>query len=216
MRYFLLALPLMCAPGLSSAQQPMLAGSTSASRLPDDGVRLAPGDVVRINVWRRPELTGDFTVAADGSLSHPLYRNVNVSGVPSTVIEERVRAFLVKFNEDPQFSIEPLVRVAVGGEVKTSNVYNLSPHTTVGQAVEIAGGVTERGHRDDVLLLRDGREYRVDLTKPSVGGAGMLVRSGDEILVRRHKDMFREYIVPFAAVAGAVAAILNASQRRHP
>src|SRR5205807_6485967 len=43
---------------------------------------LTPGDSVWIMVWRKPEFTGEFAVAADGSISHPVYRAVVVGGVP--------------------------------------------------------------------------------------------------------------------------------------
>jgi hypothetical protein len=32
---------------------------------------LRPGDVVRIDVWQKPELSGEFRVGIDGSLVHP-------------------------------------------------------------------------------------------------------------------------------------------------
>jgi len=34
---------------------------------PPEQPMLSGGDSVRINVWRRPELSGDFVVAPDGS-----------------------------------------------------------------------------------------------------------------------------------------------------
>src|ERR1700736_1850648 len=49
---------------------------------------LSPGDVVRIVVWRKPEFSGDFVVAPDSSITHPLYREVKVVGVPLHVVEE--------------------------------------------------------------------------------------------------------------------------------
>ena len=41
---------------------------------------LKPGDMVRVTVWRKPELSGDFRVLADGSIAHPLYQAINVTG----------------------------------------------------------------------------------------------------------------------------------------
>lgn len=179
----------------------------------DDGVRLAPGDVLRVMVWRRPEMSGDSVIGDDGTLNHPLYRAVHVTGVPISVVEERVRAFLKRFNDDPQFSIEPMVRVSLSGEVRNANVYTLSPRTSIAQAVEMAGGVTERGRREDVRLLRGGNTYPVDLTRPDARSPLGPVRSGDQIFVRRHHDFFREYLAPGAAVTAAIAAVVNATQK---
>ena len=201
---------------LTAAQAPTQAGLPSAA-LPasvDDGVRLGPGDILRVTVWRRPEMSGDCVVGDDGLLNHPLYRTVSVTGIPMSTVEARMRAFLKRFNDDPQFAIEAMVRVSVTGEVRNANVYTLSPRTTIAQAVEMAGGVTDRGRRDDVLLLRSGRTNQVDLARPEAGFAQAPVRSGNQIIVRRHVDFFREYLAPGAAVAAAIAAILNASQGR--
>jgi len=43
---------------------------------------LRPGDVLRINVWRHPELSGDFVVAPDSTLVDPVYQVVKVAGHP--------------------------------------------------------------------------------------------------------------------------------------
>src|SRR5215210_2620316 len=40
-----------------------------------DQTMLSPGDSVRIVVWRKPEFSGDFVIAPDGSVSHPLFRD---------------------------------------------------------------------------------------------------------------------------------------------
>src|SRR4051812_15189440 len=66
-------------------------------------VILAPGDSVRVVVWRKPEMSGDFIVAPDGSITHPLYRSVRVGGVPFATAEANVRTFLARFEQDPQF-----------------------------------------------------------------------------------------------------------------
>lgn len=170
---------------------------------------LRAGDAVRITVWRKPELSGEFLVAADGSLTHPLYRTVQVMGVPLTTIEQRVQTFLARFEENPQFVVEPLLRVAVGGEVARPNLYNLRPETSIAQAVALAGGANERGRADQVHLFRDGTRQVLDLTNPESNAGRMPVRSGDEIIVARRRAVFREVVAPVMTVIGAVAAITN-------
>jgi len=46
---------------------------------------LRPGDVLRITVWRHPEMSGEFVVAPDSTLVHPLYQVVKVAGAPLPV-----------------------------------------------------------------------------------------------------------------------------------
>jgi protein involved in polysaccharide export with SLBB domain len=174
-----------------------------------EAILLGPGDVVRITVWRRPELSGEFIVAADGSLTHPLYRTLRVIGVPLPILETRVQSFLQRFDESPQFVVEPLFRVAVGGEVKRPDLYTLSPETSLAQAIALAGGATERGRQDGVRLLRDGRVTVLDMTRPEAATMRMRIRSGDELTVERRRSVFREYIAPAVTLTGATAAILN-------
>ena len=169
---------------------------------------LNPGDVLRITVWRKPELSGEFIIASDGTVSHPLYRNVRVTGIPLPTVEARVRDFLGTLEENPQFVVEPLLRVSVAGEVRQPNVYNLRLETSLAQAVAIAGGTTERGRRDRVVLVRDNRETIVNLRKPDQTGAGMPVRSGDQIVVERESRPW-DTVGPIVSILGATAAIVS-------
>ncbi len=173
---------------------------------------LSPGDSVRIVVWRKPEMSGDFIIAPDNTISHPLYRAVRVGGVPFTSAEANVRTFLARFEQDPQFVIEPLVRVAVSGEVGRPQVFAVRPETTIGEAVAQAGGPNQFGKRDHVRVLRKDaaggqRELIVSLLEPT-GSAGMLrVHSGDQIVVDRKKSFFREVFLPALGVLGSAASI---------
>jgi protein involved in polysaccharide export with SLBB domain len=52
------------------------------NRPSSDQAVLSPGDSVRIVVWRKPEFSGDFVVAPNGTITHPLFRAVQVGGIP--------------------------------------------------------------------------------------------------------------------------------------
>ena len=190
-------------PGLAQS------GVSQTPRSIVDSGALAPGDVVRITVWRKPELSGEFPVTGNGTIAHPLYRDVPVTGVPIGTVEARLRGFLAKFEANPQFVVEPLLRVAVGGEVRTPNLYNLRPETSVSQAVALAGGPTERGRRDRLRLVRGGSDLIVDLRRVDATGAGMPIRSGDQITVEQTPAVFRDYVAPIVSVLGGVAAIVS-------
>ena len=176
---------------------------------PRDSLILRPGDALRITVWRNAELSGEFSVAGDGTITHPLYRTVRVGGVPLSAAELRLRTFLLQFENNPEFVVEPLLHVAIGGEVVRPNLYTLRPETSIADAVALAGGPTDRGKLNHVRLLRDGTETVLDLTKPQAGAATLPIHSGDQILVDRKKAVFRETLGPIITVAGATAAILN-------
>ena len=205
----LLALPLLllllsAAPAEAQAQGP--ASDTQQMTM------LAPGDSVRIVVWRKPEMSGDFIVAPDNTVSHPLYRSVRVGGVPFNTAESNVRTFLARFEQDPQFVIEPLVRVAVSGEVGRPQVFAVRPETTIGEAVAQAGGPNQFGQRDKVRVLRKDpsgrqRELVVSLLDPESPSATIRVHSGDQIVVDRRHSFFREIFLPALGVLGSAASI---------
>jgi polysaccharide export outer membrane protein len=173
---------------------------------------LSPGDSVRIVVWRSPELSGDFVVGPDGTITHPLYRTVKVAGLPMSTIEANLSRFLSTYQSNPQFVIEPLVRVAVSGEVPRPAVLALRPETTVAEAVARAGGLTQFGRRNKVRLVRtqpngSEREVYVDLSNPADPFGSGPVHSGDLILVDRKKSIFRDIVLPVIGLAGSVASL---------
>jgi protein involved in polysaccharide export with SLBB domain len=175
-----------------------------------ESVALTSGDAVKITVWRRPELTGEFTIAADGSINHPLYRSVIVAGLPFATVEERLRKFLETLETNPQFVVQPLLRVSVGGEVRQPSLYRFPPETSIAEAVALAGGVSERGRLDRVKLMRsDGTVLRVDLTQPDESVAQQPINSGDQIFVERRISFFREYIAPAGSIMAALVSLAN-------
>src|SRR5215218_9301245 len=68
-----------------------------------DAVMLRPGDAVQITVFRKPELSGEFTISASGSIDHPLYQAVPVAGVPLSVARQRLNEFLKGWEAEPYF-----------------------------------------------------------------------------------------------------------------
>src|SRR5918993_3662261 len=145
-------------------------------------IMLAPGDSVRVTVWRKPEMSGDFIVGPDGTITHPLYRTVRVGGVPFTTAEVNIRNFLARFEQDPQFVMEPLVRVAISGEVGRPQVFAVRPETSIGEAVAQAGGPNQFANRNHVRVLRKDaggrpRGLGVNPPRPGRSSAAFCVRS---------------------------------------
>ena len=170
---------------------------------------LRPGDLVRVSVWRKPELSGDFLLAADSTLKHPLYQDVKIGGLTVAAAREVLVTFLKKLENSPQVSIEPLFRVAVAGEVIHPNLYSLSPETTIAEAVATAGGPTQFGLPERVRLFRDGKESFIDMTEPSGIAITTAIASGDQIYLIRRGSFLRDIGIPLMGALGSVAAIVN-------
>jgi polysaccharide export outer membrane protein len=168
---------------------------------------LQPGDALRVVVWRKDELSGEINVAADSTLAHPLYRGIHVVGLPLSTVEALVRERILRFEANPELVVQPLYRVAVGGEVRQPNAYVFGPEVTVLQAVARAGGLTDRGRLDRVRLIRNGVRQVVDLSGTNSAQASLPIQSGDQIFVERRRDLFREAVVPAASIVAALAAV---------
>jgi polysaccharide export outer membrane protein len=187
----------------AAAQQPRSQGEQAV---------LTPGDSVRIVVWRKPEFSGDYVVAPDNTITHPLFRAVKVGGIPFATAEANLRGFLSRFEENPQFVMEPLIRVSVSGEVTRPQVFATRPETTIGEAVARAGGTTETGARNRIRVLRfepggQQAQLTVNLSDPNSTTATLPVRSGDQIVVDRRKSFFKDILQPALVVIGSVASI---------
>jgi polysaccharide export outer membrane protein len=200
---FLTLLALVFFPAFASAQE---------SRASTGQAVLSPGDSVRIVVWRKPEFSGDFVVAPNGTITHPLFRSVQVAGMPFANAEANVRKFLVRFEENPEFVMEPLIRVAISGEVDKPQVFALRPETTIAEAVARAGGTTELGARNRVRVVRlnpsgEQEQLIVNLTDPTAGYGRIPVRSGDQIIVDRRKSFLKDVLLPTLGVIGSIASL---------
>jgi polysaccharide export outer membrane protein len=157
-------------------------------------------------------MSGDFIVGPDGTITHPLYRAVQVGGIPFATAQNNLRTFLARFEQDPQFVAEPLVRVAISGEVGRAQVFALRPETSIAEAIAQAGGPNQFAKRDRVRILRREaggrqREFFVDLLEPQGAAATLRVHSGDQIVVDRRKSFFRDILIPTLTVIGSAASI---------
>jgi polysaccharide biosynthesis/export protein len=196
----------------------MILPATAQQTAPAGGV-LSPGDSVRISVWRSPEMSGDFVVGPDGSITHPLYRTVKVAGVPMSTVEANLGRFLATFQTSPQFVVEPLIRVAVSGEVTRPTVFALRPQTTVSEAVARAGGLNQFGKTRARLVRTDAagaqREIFFELRNPGDPIGSGPVHSGDLIVIDRKRSILREVVLPVVGLVGSVASVVLLIQRNN-
>lgn len=198
-----LVLAALAAPPALTAQAPARSATPST---------LEPGDTVRIMVWRRPEFSGDFVIGQDGTITHPLYRAIKVGGVPIPQAEDNIRRFLGQYDQNPQFVMEPLISVAVSGEVSRPAVFAVQPKTSIAEAVARAGGTTQFGKRDKVRIFRSEGggsrdELYGNLMDPTDPVAQSPVHSGDQIIVDRKTSFFKDILVPTLGVLGSIASI---------
>ena len=120
---------------------------------------IAPGDVLRLSVWKEPELTTDIFVRLDGRITVPLVGDIKVSGRTTESVATEVRTKLRAFLEVPLVTITVAqatsARFYVVGEVTTSAAFPLTGRITVLQAIAVAGGFRTFAKRERIVIIRE-------------------------------------------------------------
>lgn len=199
-------------PPLFLGAQAVSAQSPSGSSVAEEVV-FRPGDVVQITVWRKPELSGEFVVAADGSIGNPFYADVKIAGAGVGDARQRIRNHVARIEADPLVWVEPVFRVAVVGEVRQPGLFPVRYPTTLGQAIAQAGGTTDAARLDRIQFVRNGVTQVVNLRDPAAAAARTVLLSGDEIVVPRRSTTFRDSLVPISTLASIAALLVTITSR---
>jgi polysaccharide biosynthesis/export protein len=159
---------------------------------------LAPGDILKITVFKNSDLSVDVRVSEAGLISYPLIGSVPVSGLTLPAAERKIGQML----RDGGFVVNPQVNilltqafgnlVSVIGEVNTAGRYSLD--TAGGHLsgmLAAAGGVAQTG--GDLVIVsgtRNGKPFRreVDIVKMSLSGnpaEDIELVGGDTLFVNR-------------------------------
>jgi hypothetical protein len=112
---------------------------------PAQGYRLDTGDQLRVTVFNQAQLTGDYRVGADGTISMPLIGEVSARDQTTGELEQTLTR---RLSVEKNLLVEPSVNVQVEtyrpffilGEVRNPGEYPCPYDTTVLSAVAIAGG----------------------------------------------------------------------------
>lgn len=165
------------------------------------------GDVLQITVWDHPELTipagsmrsaqeSGNLVHSDGSIFYPYVGKLHVEGMKVTEIREMITDRLDEYIEAPQVDVAVAgfrsKRIYVTGAVNQPGTYPITnvPMRLV-DAVSAAGGIGENANWSQVILSRDGEEYRLSLRGIYENGnaaQNVLLRPGDVVNVSRSDD----------------------------
>ncbi len=174
----------------------------------DPAAALSPGDVVRIAVWREPDLSGDFVVDERGIVTLPLLGRLDVAALPLTRLRDSlVSAYSVQLR-NPSITVTPLRRVYVLGEVMKPGLYPADLTMGLAGVIALAGGATPAGDLRKIRILRGGQviHNRIDATS-SISIRDL--RSDDHIFVERRSWMDRNSAVFLSGGLSALTLVLS-------
>jgi len=120
--------------------------------------RLRTSDVVEISFTVAPEFNQTLTVQPDGYVMLKDAGMVEVEGLNLEEFTASVQKAYGGYLHDPQVAVAlkdfDRPYFVVGGQVGKPGKYELRSDTTVTEAVEIAGGLTEQSKHSQVVLFR--------------------------------------------------------------
>lgn len=158
------------------------------------GYTVKPGDILRISVWKEPDLSGPVLVTPDGSFSFPLVGQVDARNKNVTELTQTISERLKKFIADPVVTVGVQeihgMKVFVIGQVNKPGEFVLNVAVDVMQALSMAGGTTPfAGLKDISIIRRTGATQKMipfDYEKAAKGKSleqNVMLDSGDVVVV---------------------------------
>jgi len=163
-----------------------------------------PGDMIRLKIWREPDMSGDVAVDEQGIATLPRLGALRVAGMRADSLKQLLIRSYAKYLRDPAVDITILRRVTILGAVRTPNVYHVDPTMTVSDALALAGGAAQDGKVDEVELRR-GNKYAIVKLSRGTRLSDTPLRSGDELYVPLRSWLSRNAGLVVAAVGTAVS-----------
>ncbi len=173
---------------------------------------IGPQDVLTVTVYDHADLSGKFSVEADGTLTFPLIGRVKAAGLTLRALEDTLKTqFADGYLKSPQVAVAideyKSQRVFVMGEVRGPGAYQLTGDMTIIEALAKAGGVTQTS-AEEILVVRpsasaksagpaapndtESTVLKVNIRELQAGALSqnLLLRDGDTIVVGRSQAVY--------------------------
>lgn len=166
---------------------------------------MLPGDVIKIAVWREPELSGQFTVQEDRTVALPRLGSYSVVGKTPADVEAELLAEYSRTLRDPVVEIVILKRIVITGEVRTPGLYPVDPTMTLTDALTLAGGPLPNAKENRVDLIRGGERTEYNLEKVTLT-RDIALLSGDQLYVPKKHWIVRNWRW-YTTIAGTLMSV---------
>jgi polysaccharide export outer membrane protein len=160
----------------------------------DPEYKIGPQDMLRVDVWKEPDISRIVPVRPDGKITLPLVNDVQAAGLTTTQLAAKIAEGLKKYITSPQVTVGVTEinsrRIFVNGEVARPGAFPLLPNMTVLQALSSAGGFTQFAREKKIYILRmeNGKQVKYPFNyKEAVSGKNVeqniILQGGDIIVV---------------------------------
>jgi len=189
----------------SAAPPPTVNGPTEAPKVPQSvpsdtvGLPIDPKtyvigaeDILRIMVWREPDLSGVKGVRPDGKITMPLIGDLQAESLTPDRLTAQLKQALSEFVKQPEITVE-VIQVnsksySITGGVNRPGRYPLVVSKTVFEAVNDAGGFREFANQKAIIVMRkDGKRLQFnykEFVKGKHPEKNIVLQNGDTVLVK--------------------------------
>ncbi|MBZ5558456.1 MAG: SLBB domain-containing protein, partial [Acidobacteriia bacterium] len=174
---------------------------------------VGPQDVLTINSYDQADLSGKFTIEADGTFTYPMIGRVKAGGLTLRAIEAAIKKQLVDegFFRNPQITVSVETyksqKIFVVGEVRSPGTYPLSGEMNLVEAIARAGSTLPSASGEAIIVHpaisgvsgptlpnqdAAAKSERVDLRAMQNGvfTQTTILRDGDTIFVPRAESVY--------------------------
>jgi polysaccharide export outer membrane protein len=164
------------------------AGEPAASAAVAADYRLVPGDKLRVEVYKDPQLSQSLQVRPDGKITLPLANDIVAAGRTPTELRDAITASLKTYITNPTVTVivvetvPPVVYVM--GEVNTPGPQPITGELSVLQALAMAGGFKDFANRKNIVIRRGAQTIKFNYNEAIKGRTqAVMLRPGDTIVV---------------------------------
>jgi polysaccharide export outer membrane protein len=180
--------------------------------------KIDSGDVLSIVVWDHPELTNSatgiagvnttadtnanmqpqagFPVDDEGRIQFPFAPNLKVAGLTEDEARNLLGSKLAKYIRNPKITLRVQSyrskRVYVDGEVKNPGLQAINDiPMSLMEAINRAGGILPSGDQSRIVVIRDGKNYDINLlqlVQRGVNPSSIMLKNGDVVKIRSRDE----------------------------
>jgi polysaccharide export outer membrane protein len=121
---------------------------------------LGASDVLKITVWKNPDLSADPIVRPDGTISMPLVGDLQAAGRTTAELKEEIVKRLRAYLKDEAATVTVAVtainsyRFVVSGNVEHPGAFTSNHYVTVSEAMALAGGPNKFADAGGTVIIR--------------------------------------------------------------
>lgn len=127
---------------------------------------IGAADLVRITVWKDPNLSADAIVRPDGTITLPLVGEVAAAGRTTAELQAKIGERLAAFAKDAVVTVAILeinsYRFTVAGNVEHPGMFTPKYYVTVSEAIALAAGPNRYASTGDVVIVRGSHRIPID------------------------------------------------------